>query len=141
MQDIQTVGEAFIAYLEELEVGTFNSDLYLGQLPAKAPEDAMWVVTSGGNPETLTPSGGMIKAYTFDINYRSTSGTKLERILFGLEEIMNCAACVNLEGFETIGIQAAQFASDSDVDDESRRVGLLQVTIRLYKRRRQPTVS
>ena len=141
MMDAQTVGEAFIAYLESLEVGVFGTDLFLGEVPAKAKDDVMWVVTSGGLPEVLTPGGGMIKAYTFDINYRSTSGKKLERTLFALEEIMNCTACVNLVGFETIGISATQFASDADIDDESRRIGLLQVTIRLYKRKETPIVS
>ena len=139
--DVQTIGEAFVNYLEGLQVGDIGVDLFLGSVPLNAPEDCMWVITSGGAPEIVTPIGGMIKTYIFDINYRSTSGKKLERILFSLEELMNCTACVNLEGFETIGISATQFASDTDIDDESRRIGLLQVTIRLYKRREQPTVS
>ena len=141
MIDSETVGEAFIAYLESLQAGTFGTDLFLGEVPLNAPDDAMFVITSGGAPEVTTPGGGMIKLYNFDINYRSTSGKKLERTLFALEEIMNCTACVNLEGFETIGISATQFASDEDIDDERRRIGILAVTIRLYKRRETPIVS
>ena len=141
MTDIRTVGEAFIAYLEDMDIGTFNTDLFLGEIPMKAPDDAIWCLTSGGAPEITTVGGGMIKSYTIDINYRSVSGKKVERNLFALEELLNCTACVNLQGFETLGVSANQFASDLDVDDENRRIGLLQVTIRLYKRREKPAVS
>lgn len=136
--DIKTVGEAFVAYLQTLQL---PDPIYLGEVPMDAPNDVMFVITSGGAPDVITPAGGMIKLYTFDIYHRSTSGKKLERTLFALEEIMNCTACVNLPGFETIGISATQFASDLDIDDESRRIGILSVSVRLYKRRETPIVS
>lgn len=139
--DVQTVGEAFVKFLESISYGTFGTNLFLGEVPDSAPAKTMWVITSGGSPEFTTLGGGMMKTYIVDINYRSTSGKDLERKLFALEEILNCTACVELEGFETIGIQAAQFSSDLDIDDESRRIGVLQATVRLYKRRQTPTVS
>lgn len=133
MIDTQTVGEAFIKFLEENNVGTFNQDLYLGMLPLDAPDEAWLVVVAGGSPELVTADGGMMKIYTFSIYRRSLAGKEIERSLFSLEEKLNCSTCVNLEGFETIYSRATQFAQDMDLENENRRIGLLQAQVRLYK--------
>lgn len=133
MIDTQTVGEAFIRFLEENNVGTFNQDLYLGMLPLDAPDEAWLVVVTGGSPELVTADGGMMKLYTFSIYRRSLAGKEIERSLFSLEEKLNCSTCVNLEGFETIYSRATQFAQDMDLENENRRIGLLQAQVRLYK--------
>lgn len=133
MIDTQTVGEAFIKFLEENDIGTFNQDLYLGMLPLDAPDEAWLVVVTGGSPELVTADGGMMKLYTFSIYRRSLAGKEIERSLFSLEEKLNCSTCVNLEGFETIYSRATQFAQDMDLENENRRIGLLQAQIRLYK--------
>ncbi len=133
MIDTQTVGEAFIKWLEDNGIGTWNNDLYLGNLPLEAPDDAWLVVVSGGSPELVTADGGMMKLYTFNIYRRSLAGKEIERSLFGLEEKLNCSTCVNLEGFETIYSRATQFAQDTDLENENRRIGLLQAQVRLYK--------
>ena len=133
MIDTQTVGEAFIRFLEENNVGTFNQDLYLGMLPLDAPDEAWLVVVTGGSPELVTADGGMMKIYTFSIYRRSLAGKEIERSLFSLEEKLNCSTCVNLEGFETIYSRATQFAQDMDIENENRRIGLLQAQVRLYK--------
>ena len=133
MIDTQTVGEAFIKFLEENNVGTFNQDLYLGMLPLDAPDEAWLVVVTGGSPELVTADGGMMKLYTFSIYRRSLAGKEIERSLFSLEEKLNCSTCVNLEGFETIYSRATQFAQDMDLENENRRIGLLQAQVRLYK--------
>ena len=133
MIDTQTVGEAFIKFLEQEGVGTFNQDLYLGMLPLDAPDEAWLVVVTGGSPEMVTADGGMLKLYTFSIYRRSLAGKEIERSLFSLEETLNCSTCVNLEGFETIYSRATQFAQDMDLENENRRIGLLQAQVRLYK--------
>jgi len=133
MMDAQTVGEAFIKFLEDKEIGHFGQDLFIGELPLSAPDDAWLVVVSGGNPDVVTLDGGMIKLYTFNIYRRSLAGKKIERDLFSLEEQLNCATCVVLEGFETIYSRAVQFAQDVDLDNANRRIGLLQAQVRLFK--------
>lgn len=137
MIDTQTVGEAFIKFLETEGIGTFNTDLYLGQLPLKAPDEAWLVVVAGGSPELVTADGGMLKVYTFNIYRRSLAGKEIERSLFGLEEKLNCSTCVNLDGFETIYSRATQFAQDTDLENENRRIGVLQAQVRLYKQNTQ----
>ena len=133
MIDTQTVGEAFIKFLEQENIGTFNQDVYLGMLPLDAPDEAWLVVVTGGSPEMVTADGGMLKLYTFSIYRRSLAGIEIERSLFSLEETLNCSTCVNLEGFETIYSRATQFAQDMDLENENRRIGMLQAQIRLYK--------
>lgn len=135
MNDVKTVGEAFVKFLEDKGVGTFGDDLYLGELPLSAPDNAWLVVTSGGDSDTITLDGSMIKIYTFSIYRRSLAGKELERELFSLEETLNCSSCVNLEGFETIYSRATQFAQDMDLENENRRIGLLQAQVRLFKQK------
>jgi hypothetical protein len=137
MIDTQTVGEAFIKFLEDKNIGTFNQDLYLGMLPLDAPDEAWLVVVSGGEPQLVTADGGMIKVYTFNIYRRSLAGKEIERQLFSLEEDLNRAECVNLDGFETIYSRATQFSQDIDLSNEDRRIGLLQAQIRLFKQNTQ----
>lgn len=137
MIDTQTVGEAFIKFLEDSNIGTFNVDLYLGMMPLEAPDEAWLVVVAGGSPELVTADGGMMKIYTFSIYRRSLAGKEIERSLFSLEEKLNCSTCVNLDGFETIYSRATQFAQDIDLENENRRIGLLQAQVRLYKQNTQ----
>lgn len=135
--DIQTVGEAFIKFLQDKGIGTFGTDLFLGELPLEAPDDAWLVTVGGGNPELVTVDGSMLKLYTFNIYHRSTAGKEIERELFSLEESLNCATCINLQGFETIYSRATNFAQDVDLENENRRIGLLQAQVRLFKQKTQ----
>lgn len=137
MIDTQTVGEAFVKFLESKNIGIFGEDMFLGELPLDAPDKAWLVVVSGGNPELVTADGGMLKVYTFNIYRRSLAGKEIERELFSLEEDLNCSTCVNLEGFETIYSRATQFAQDIDLEKENRRIGLLQAQVRLFKQNTQ----
>lgn len=135
--DIRTVGEAFVKFLQDKNVGTFGVDLFLNELPLEAPDDAWLVVVGGGNPDLVTADGGMIKVYTFNIYHRSLAGKEIERELFSLEEDLNCTSCINLEGFETIYSRAVNFAQDMDLENENRRIGLLQAQVRLFKQNTQ----
>lgn len=135
--DVQTVGEAFVKFLENKGIGTFGTDLFFGQFPLEAPDNAWLVVVSGGNPEVITLDWSMVKTYTFNIYHRSLAGKEVERELFSLEEDLNCATCVDLEGFETIYSRATNFAQDIDFENENRRIGLLQAQVRLFKQNTQ----
>jgi hypothetical protein len=137
MMDTQTVGEAFVKFLQDKGIGTFGDNLYLGELPLKAPDNSWLVVVSGGSPELVTADGSMVKLYTLNIYHRSLAGKEVERDLFNLEEDLNCTTCVNLEGFETIYSRATNFAQDIDLENENRRIGLLQAQVRLFKQNTQ----
>lgn len=135
--DVKTVGEAFVKFLHDKGYGVAGQNLYLGELPLEAPDDAWLVVVGGGNPEVVTLDGGMVKLYTFNVYHRSVAGKEIERSLFSLEEDLNCDTCVNLEGFETIYSRATQFAQDIDLENENRRIGLVQAQVRLFKQNTQ----
>lgn len=137
MIDTRTVGEAFIGFLEQQIPAIAGENLFLGEFPLGAPDEAWLVVVSGGNPDLVTADGGMIKLYTFNIFRRSLMGKEIERQLFSLEERLNCSSCVNLEGFETIYSRATSFAQDIDLENENRRIGLLQAQVRLFKQNTQ----
>lgn len=130
----ETVGEAFVEYLQDKGFGTFGTDLFMGRLPQDAPDDAWLVTVNGGNPDSITVDGAMMKVYSFNIFRRSVDGETLEKEMFSLEESLNCSSCVNLTGFETIYSRATQFAQDTDIENEDRRVGFLQAQVKLYKR-------
>lgn len=135
--DTYTVGESFIKFLESKNIGTFGQDLFLGMLPLEAPDEAWLVVVSGGSPDVVTADGGMIKVYTFNVYRRSLAGKEIEQQLYSLEQDLNCDTCVTLEGFDTIYSRATQFAQDIDLENENRRIGLLQAQIRLFKQNTQ----
>lgn len=137
MMDIKTVGEAFVKFLQDKGIGTFGTNLFLGEMPLEAPDNAWLVTVSGGSPDLVTVDGSMVKLYTFNIYHRSVAGKEIERELFSLEEDLNCSTCVDLEGFETIYSRATNFAQDIDLENENRRIGLLQAQVRLFKQNTQ----
>ena len=132
-----TVAQSFIKWLEEQGVATFGQDLYLRRVPdSKSTPDAIyWIIPSGGFRIGENRTGEVIKQYSFIINYRSVSARDVEEKLFALEELLNCANCVTLEGFEVIEIEVDAYPSDGDIDEEDRETGLLQVNIKTYKQR------
>ena len=133
MIDPVTVSESFIAWLEGQGIGTFGEDIFLNQVPQDAPDDCWRVITSGGAPVLKLKSGESVKQYFVSIYYRALLGKNAERKLFELEEKLNCANCVVLTGFDILEIEATQYPSDVDLENEERRVGFLQATVRLYK--------
>jgi hypothetical protein len=133
--DVKTVSEAFIEFLQNKGIATFGTDLFLNQVPSSlATQDSLyWIITSGGGPIQTLRTGEKVKQYYISVYYRSRSNKDVEHKLFELEELLNCTECVQLTGFDVIYISAEQFPSDTDLDDEERRVGFLQATIRVYK--------
>lgn len=134
--DVNTISEAFIEFLQSKGIATFGTDLFLNQVPNSltTQDQVYWVITSGGSPIQRLRTGEKVKQYFFSVYYRSRSGKDVDRKLFTLEELLNCAECVQLTNFEVIDVQAEQFPSDSDLDDEERRVGFLQANIKIYKK-------
>jgi hypothetical protein len=137
-----TLADAFVEYLESITGSTLGQDLFVGQAPSSnsslpngdpVPDALWWVVTSGGAPDTKLISGEKVKSYLIEVNYRNRDGQTVAQEMHDLEEALNCSDCVELTGFETFEIDATTFPVDQDLDDEDRRVGLLQATIRIYK--------
>lgn len=133
MQDVETVTEAFVAFLENQGIGTFGTDIYLHQVPDDAPDACYWILTAGGSPVRVLSTGEKVKQYFVTVNYRSMSEKDVDRNLFRLEELLNCAGCVDLEGFEVYQISAQQFPTDSDADLVERRTAFLQANVQVYK--------
>lgn len=134
MNNPQTISELFVKWLEDNSVATFGEDLYLGQVPSTAPDECYWVITNGGGIIQKLQTGEKVKQYFISVYYRSTKYVNVERKLFSLEGMINCEDCVNFEGFEIIEIEANQFPSDEDIENEERRIGLLQANIKIYKK-------
>lgn len=130
----ETVSESFIAWLESQNIATFKVDLFLSQVPDTAPDICYWVITSGGSPIQKLRTGEKVKQYFVSVYYRSTKARDIEKNMFKLEELLNKPNCLQLDGFETIEVEADQFPSDIDFDSEDRRVGLLQANIKIYKK-------
>lgn len=133
MIDPETISEAFIAWLETEGVGTFGTDIFLNQVPQDAPDDCWRVITAGGAPVLKLKTGEKVKQYYTSVYYRGLLNKNVERLLFRLEEKLNSSKCVDISGFDILEIEATQFPSDVDLDNEERRIGFLQATVRLYK--------
>lgn len=127
--------EAFVGYLEDLGIGTSGSDIFIGQAPSsdKVPDDIWWVVASGGSPASVMQTGESIKTYQIDIFRRARDYQTVYDDLHDLEQQLNCSECVEIEGFDTISAQAQTFPIDNDLDQEDRKVGLLQATLTIHK--------
>lgn len=134
MGSVETVSEAYIKFLEEKGIATFGSTIYLSQVPLDASDEVYWVISSGGSPILKLKTGEIVKQYFISTYYRSGSSQDLERKMFQLEELLNCRDCVQLEGFEVYEVEATQFPSDIDLDNEERRIGFLQANIKIYKK-------
>lgn len=132
--EVQTVTEAFVSWLQTENIATLNEDLYISQVPDTAPDTTYWIVTAGGSPISKLGTGEQIKQYFLSVYYRSLSSRDVGRKLFRLEELLNCASCVELPNYEVYEISAQQFPTDTDVDNEERRVGFLQANIKIYKK-------
>jgi hypothetical protein len=130
------VPEAIARFMQdELSLGTLQQDIWVGQAPSskKAVDDLWWIIASGGDKEIDLVTGGSLKNYILSIYRRSKDYKALYNTMQTLEETFNCAACVTLPGFEVMQIEASNFPIDNDLDREDRKLGLLQINLRVYK--------
>lgn len=130
-----TISESFIKLLENKGCGIFGQNIFLYRVPnsLKTPTELFYVIPSGGSIISNSPTGDKIKMYQFLIYYRSNSAQKVDKVLSTLEEELNCAGCVQLEGFELINLETSMFPADQDADSENRMVGMIQVQVQVYK--------
>lgn len=129
------IPEAFATYLETVTGSTLGQDLFIGEAPSsnQVLDSIWWIIASGGAKETRLISGESVKNYRVDVYYRNRDYEQVYNAMQDLEETLNCDGCTQLDGYETMDIEATTFPIDTDLDDEDRKVGLLQATLRIHK--------
>jgi hypothetical protein len=129
------VASAIASYLQDNNIATSGQDLFIGQAPSsdKVPDSIYWIQASGGDTERLAQTGERIKSYLVEIRYRNRNYQTVYDNLQTLEELLNGNTCIQIDGYETIQIQATTFPIDDDLDSEDRKVGMLAATILTYK--------
>lgn len=127
--------EAFANYLEVLGIATIGQDLFIGKAPnsLKVADSVWWVRENGGSPIQKNSTGEFTKEYTFDIFYRNTNYKSVSDAIFNLNTTLDADSCAQLQGFDIIDIRTTTYPVDDDLDTERRKVGLLQVSLTIYK--------
>lgn len=130
-----TLLQSFVKFIEEKGYGVSGQNIYLYRVPnsKKTETEVLWLIPTGGYPASTNKTGEMIKTYQILIYFRSNSARKVDEVLNDLEQTLNCAKCVNLEGFELVGIKATQLPADQDLDSENRMTGSINCQIEVYK--------
>lgn len=130
-----TLTESFARFIENQGYGTLGQNIYLWRVPnsKKTETELLWIIPSGGSPLSRNRTGEMIKSYQFLIYFRSNKAEKVDVVLNELETLLNCAGCVQLQGFELVDIRATQLPIDQDLDTENRMVGSINCQIQVYK--------
>lgn len=129
-----TIAQAFAKYMEDvLSLGVVGTDIFINAVPLKAPSDAWWIVSRGGTPIQKNQTGEKKKNYALSVYYRSLDSAALDALMQGFEESINSKHCDQLEGYDTIEMEAVGFQSDLDLDNQERTVGLVEVTITVYQ--------
>lgn len=127
--------ESFKDYLESLLGLTFGQDLFIGQAPSsnKVQDSIWWINGSGGAVVSTNVTAERTKERIIEIYCRSRDYKAIYDNLEALEAELNCANCVELEGYDVLDITAQPLFVDLDLDGEDRKVGLLQVNISVYQ--------
>lgn len=129
------IAESFANYVEANTAATLGQDLFISNAPSttKSQSDIWWIVASGGDKIKTYTTGESDKAYTLTVNRRHRDYKQVYDDLHDLEEILNCAGCVELSGFDILEISASVLTIDEDIDSEDRKIGVLQATIITFK--------
>lgn len=130
-----TLSETFARFIEKEGYGTLGQNIYLFRVPnsLKTETELLWIIPTGGTPVSRNQTGEMIKSYQMLIYFRSNLAEKVDKVLNDLETVLNCASCVQLEGYEVVDIRATQLPIDQDIDSENRMVGSISCQIQVYK--------
>ena len=130
-----TIAQSFATYLATVTGSTLGQTLFIGSAPSsnQVTDAIWWIVASGGAPETRLHSGETLKRYQIDVYYRDRDASIIDQKMFALEEDLNCSGCVTLSGFDLIDVASLSFPADIDLDDEDRKIMLLQVSLLTYK--------
>lgn len=129
------IATSFANYLESLGIATLGQDLWIGEAPSsnEVPDNIWWILVNGGNPIRKNSTGESTKGYQIQVFARNRNPRIIADAMQSLEENLNCDDCAQLDGFDTVDIEATVFPIDTDLDDEDRKVGLLQATLTIYK--------
>lgn len=127
--------ESFATYLATLTSSVLGQTLFIGEAPSsnKVADSIWWVIASGGAKEIKLATGEAVKNYQIEVYYRNRDYEAVYSAMQSLEEDLNCDGCTQLDGYDTLEIEATTFPIDNDLDDEDRKVGLLSVTLRTFK--------
>lgn len=130
------LAEAFVDYLDDIGIATFGQDLFIGNAPSskQVSNTIWWIETSGGNKTIKAKTGEAMKEYLVDVYCRSNDYEYVYDQLQSLEETLNCAHCVELDGYDVVEVEALTFPIDNDLDSEDRKVGYLQASLTVYKK-------
>jgi len=130
-----TLSGALAKYIQDLGIyGIFGTDIFIGAVPSeKAEAKAMWIVGAGGAPVIRNQTGEKTKSYIRTIFYRNTDAEDVDTVLQGLETHFNSKLCDQLEGYDTIDMEASGLATDGDIDAEDRTIGSIELTITVYQ--------
>lgn len=129
-----TVAQALLKWLEDNGFGTRGTDLFIGSIPKEKNRiNGWWIVGGGGTPNIRAETGEKGKQYIFSVFYRNTDSSDVDEKLQLLEETANNKECHELEGYETLDMEATGFQSDQDLDAEDRTVGVVEITVTIYQ--------
>lgn len=129
-----TIKRALAQWMNDNGYGVFNTDLFLDAIPVEREIVAgWWIVGGGGAPIVKNKSGEKTKAYIYSIFYRNTDSEDVDTKLQALEEAFNSKSCKELQGYETIDVEATGLQSDGDLDGQDRTIGSIEVTITTYQ--------
>lgn len=130
-----TLLQSFVKFLEAKGYGIPGQNIYMYRVPnsKKTETEVLWLIPTGGYPSSTNRTGEMIKSYQILIYFRSNNARKVDTVLNDLEQTLNCSQCVDLEGFELVGIRATQLPADQDLDSENRIVGSINCQLEVYK--------
>lgn len=124
--------EAFVEYMEDLSLGTLDTDIFISQVP-DLPDTCWWLTSSGGSSVVKNHTGERQKDYFINVYYRGTNAEDVYNKMQDFEETINAKGCVQLDGYDTIEMEANTFPTDTDLDNEDRVLALMQVRVRVYQ--------
>jgi hypothetical protein len=126
------IAESFVEYMEDLELGVLGTDIFISQVP-DLPDTCWWLTSAGGSPVVKNHTGERTKDYFISVYYRGTNAETVYSTMQDFEESINAKGCVQLDGYDTIEMEASTFPTDTDLDNEERVLALMQVRIRVYQ--------
>lgn len=127
------ISKSFTEYMVSLDMGIFGNNIFIGNIPVEAPDKAWWINSSGGTTSSKNSTGERLKNYILNIFYRNTDAEDVYEKMQSFEEEINAKQCIQLNGYDTVEMEASVFPTDQDIDNEDRVVGLLQVKISTYQ--------
>lgn len=126
------IAESFANYLATQLSLTLGDDLYIGGVPVEAPDECWWLVAGGGGSITKHATGEKQKNYIVTVYHRAFSAKTVLDNLQALEVIINSGQCTQLDGYNTVEMEATIFPTDQDIDNQELTIGLVQIAITTY---------